>query len=397
MDKFIELEERYGAHNYSPLPLVIVKGKGCWVWDNKGNKYLDMVNAYSALSHGHAHPKLLKVLMRQAKRLAVTSRVFYTDRLGPFLKQLCHASGLNAAIVMNTGAEAVETAIKAARKWGYQIKRVEKNRAEIIVVRRNFHGRTTTIISFSTNDLYKQGFEPLTPGFKVIPYGCSKSLEQAITPHTCAFLVEPMQGEAGVIIPPRGWLKEVETICKRHNVLLILDEVQSGLGRTGKFFAFQHEDVLPDGLILGKALGGGLLPVSAFIATKEVMDVFTPGTHGSTFGGNPLAATVGLEALKLIKSERLAENSAKLGKYLLEELKKLSSPHIQEVRGKGLWIGVDINPRKITAHHLSLRLMEEKILCKETHEMTIRIAPPLIITKKEIDWALKRFAKVLKS
>lgn len=397
MDKFIEIEERYGAHNYAPLPVVLVRGKGCWVWDNKGKKYLDMVNAYSAVSHGHAHPKLLKVLIRQAKRLAVTSRVFYTDRLGPFLKELCRLSGMDMGMPMNTGAEAVETAIKAARKWGYQVKGIEKNCAEIIVAHRNFHGRTTTIISFSTKDLYKQGFEPLTPGFKVIPYGSVKALEEAITPNTCAFLVEPMQGEAGVIIPPVGWLKEVATVCKRHNVLLILDEVQTGLGRTGKFFAFEHEKVHPDGLILGKALGGGLLPVSAFLAKKEVMNVFTPGTHGSTFGGNPLAAAVGLEALKLIKSEHLAENSDKLGKYFLSELKKIHSPHIADLRGKGLWIGMDINPRKITAHHLCLRLMEERILCKETHDMTIRLAPPLVITKKEIDWALKRLGKVLKS
>jgi ornithine--oxo-acid transaminase len=396
MDKFIEIEERYSAHNFTPLPVVLVKGRGCWVFDDKGRKYLDLVNAASAVSHGHAHPKLLKVLVAQAKRLAVTSRVFYTDRLGSFLKELCRVSGMDRAMPLNTGAEAVETAIKAARKWGYQVKGVEKSKAEIIVAHRNFHGRTTTIISFSTKDLYKQGFGPYTPGFKVIPYGCVKSLEEAITPNTCAFLVEPIQGEAGVILPPAGWLKEVETICKRHNVLLILDEVQTGLGRTGKFFAYEHEKVCPDGLILGKALGGSLLPISAFLAKKEVMDVFTPGTHGSTFGGNPLAAAVGLEALKVAKTEKFAENSEKLGKYFLSELKKINSPHIADLRGKGLWIGMDINPRKITAHHITLRLMEEGILCKETHDITIRLAPPLIITKKEIDWALKRLTKVLK-
>jgi ornithine--oxo-acid transaminase len=397
MDKFIELEERYGAHNYSPLPIVLTKGKGCWVWDVQGNKYLDMVSAYSAVSHGHAHPQLIKVLIAQAKRLAVSSRVFYTDKLGLLLQKLCTLSGLDMAMPMNTGAEAVETAIKAARKWGYQVKGVEKNRAEIIVAHRNFHGRTTTIISFSTQELYKQGFGPTTPGFKVIPYGSSKALEEAITPNTCAFIVEPMQGEAGIIIPPEGWLKEVAAICKRHRVLLILDEVQTGLGRTGKMFAFEHEKIQPDGLILGKALGGGMLPVSAFVAKKEVMQVFTPGTHGSTFGGNPLAAAVGLEALRLIKTQKLAENSAKLGKYFLEELKKIRSPHISDLRGKGLWIGMDIQSRSFTAHHLSLRLMEEGIVCKETHELTIRLAPPLIITKKEIDWALKRLTKVLKS
>lgn len=397
MDKFIELEERYGAHNYSPLPIVLTKGKGCWVWDVQGNKYLDMVSAYSAVSHGHANPQLIKVLVAQAKRLAVSSRVFYTDKLGLLLQKLCTLSGLDMAMPMNTGAEAVETAIKAARKWGYQVKGVEKNRAEIIVAHRNFHGRTTTIISFSTQELYKQGFGPTTPGFKVIPYGSSKALEEAITPNTCAFIVEPMQGEAGIIIPPEGWLKEVAAICKRHRVLLLLDEVQTGLGRTGKMFAFEHEKIQPDGLILGKALGGGLLPVSVFVAKKEVMQVFTPGTHGSTFGGNPLAAAVGLEALRLIKTQKLAENSAKLGKYFLEELKKIRSPHISDLRGKGLWIGMDIQSRNLTAHHLSLRLMEEGIVCKETHEMTIRLAPPLIITKKEIDWALKRLTKVLKS
>ena len=313
MHQVIERENRYTAHNYHPLPVVLTKGEGIWLWDDQGKKYLDMMSAYSAVSHGHSHPEIVKTLQEQASKLAIVSRAFHTDTLAPFLEKLCTLSGLDAALPMNTGAEAVETAIKAARKWGYTVKNIPADQAEIIVANQNFHGRTTTIISFSSDEEYKEGFGPFTPGFREVPFGDAQALEGAITENTCAFIVEPMQGEAGIIIPPKGWLKEVQAICKKHNVLLILDEIQCGLGRTGKTFAFQHEIDKPDGLILGKALGGGVMPVSAFVATREVMGMFTPGSHGSTFGGNPLAAAVGYKALSLLETMQLAEKSAKLG------------------------------------------------------------------------------------
>jgi ornithine--oxo-acid transaminase len=395
MDEFISLEERYGAHNYHPLPVVLVRGKGVHVWDDEGKKYLDMLSAYSAISHGHAHPRLIKALRDQAEKIAVASRAFYTDKLGLFLQKLCNLSHMDMALPMNTGAEAVETAIKAARRWGYQRKKIPSGQAEIIVAKGNFHGRTTTIVGFSSEEAYKQDFGPFSPGFKTIPFGSSSALEKAITPNTCAFLVEPIQGEAGIVIPPAAWLSEVAEICKKHNVLLILDEVQSGLGRTGKMFAFQHAGIRPDGLILGKALGGGLLPVSAFLSRNDVMQLFTPGSHGSTFGGNPLAAAVAIEALEVLQDEKLVEHSAELGKYMLDKLKALHSPLISEVRGKGLWIGVVIDPAKASARAVCEHLMKKGILAKETHETVVRFAPPLVITREEIDWAIDQFKQVV--
>ncbi len=395
MDEYIELEEHYGAHNYHPLPVVLTRGKGVHVWDHHGKKYLDMLSAYSAISHGHAHPRLVKALREQAEKIAVASRAFYTDKLGPFLQQLCKVSGLDMALPMNTGAEAVETAIKAARRWGYQKKGIAKDQAEIIVAEGNFHGRTTTIVGFSSEAAYKENFGPFAPGFKLIPFGSSSALEKAITPKTCAFLVEPIQGEAGIIIPPANYLSEIAAICKKHNVLLILDEVQSGLGRTGKMFAYEHAGIRPDGLVLGKALGGGLLPVSAFLARREIMELFTPGSHGSTFGGNPLAAAVAIEALNVLKGEKLVEHSATLGQYLLTRLKELNSPNIKEVRGKGLWVGIEIDPKRVSARKICEQLMEKGILAKETHQVVVRLAPPLVITREEIDWAIERISEVI--
>ncbi len=394
-NKTLEKEDAYCADNYQPLPVVLTRGKGVWLWDDTGKKYLDMMSAYSAVSHGHSHPRLLKALNDQASRLAICSRAFYTDTLAPFLEKLCDMTGLDVALPMNTGAEAVETAIKAARRWGYTVKGIPENAAEIIVANGNFHGRTTTVISFSSDDEYKQGFGPFTPGFVEVPYGDIKALEAAITPNTCAFLVEPIQGEAGIVVPPAGWLKAAAALCKKHNVLLILDEIQSGLGRTGKLFAFQHEGITPDGLILGKALGGGVMPVSAFIARKDVMDLFNPGSHGSTFGGNPLAAAVGLEALNTLEDEKLTERSAKLGAYMLDKLKAINSRLITDVRGRGLWIGVEIDPAMATARTVCEKLMERGILSKETHDTVVRFAPPLIITQEEIDWAIDELTDVL--
>ncbi len=396
MDDFIELEEHFGAHNYHPLPVVLTRGKGVWVWDQNGKKYLDMLSAYSAISHGHAHPRLLKAMRDQAEKIAVASRAFYTDKLGPFLQKLCALSGLDMALPMNTGAEAVETAIKAARRWGYKIKEIPDNKAEIIVAEGNFHGRTTTIVGFSSEPAYKEGFGPFAPGFKMIPFGSAAALEKAITKNTCAFLVEPIQGEAGIIVPPNQWLQDVSRICKKHNVLLILDEVQSGLCRTGKMFAFEHAGIRPDGLVLGKALGGGLLPVSAFLARRDIMELFTPGSHGSTFGGNPLAAAVAMEALAVLKDEKLAERSAELGAYLMEKLQRMRSPLIAEVRGKGLWVGIVIDPAKASARTVCELLMDKGLLAKETHQTVVRLAPPLVITRDELDWALDQVASTLK-
>lgn len=396
MNDTIALEEHFGAHNYHPLPVVLTRGKGVWVWDQHGKKYLDMLSAYSAVSHGHAHPRLLKVLKEQADKIAVTSRAFYTDQLGPLLQKLCALTGLDMGLPMNTGAEAVETAIKAARRYGYRIKKIPHNQAEIIAAQGNFHGRTTTLVGFSSEKMYQKDFGPFAPGFKLVPFGDFTALEKAITPHTCAFLVEPIQGEAGVIIPPSNYLKEVAHICRKHNILLILDEVQSGLGRTGKMFAFQHADIVPDGLILGKALGGGLLPISVFLSRKDVMQLFTPGSHGSTFGGNPLAAAVALEALQVIQDESLAEKSAELGIYFLNQLKQLKSSFITSIRGIGLWLGVEIDPAKASARLICEKLMEKGLLAKETHEVVVRLAPPLVITREEIDWAVARIAEVLK-
>ena len=367
-----------------------------WLWDTDGNKYLDMMSAYSAVSHGHAHPELVKVLHRQSELLGITSRAFYTNTLGPFLEKLTNMSGLEVALPMNTGAEAVETAIKAARRWAYKTKKVEADKAEIIVVEGNFHGRTTTIISFSTDNESREGFGPYTPGFKIIKYNNIGSLKDAITKNTAALLVEPIQGEAGIIIPDIEWLPEVRRICTENNILLILDEIQSGLGRTGKMFAFEHSSIKPDGLILGKALGGGLLPISCFLSTSEVMRWFVPGSHGSTFGGYPLAAAIGKRSLEVIEEEKLVENSNQQGSYFLAELKKIKSPILKQIRGKGLWIGVEIDTKIIDGRNICKHLLKKGILSKETHASIIRFAPPLLIEKKEIDWAVHTFKETLK-
>lgn len=393
--KVMEAEAKVTARNYAPLPAVLVKGDGLYVWDVEGRRYIDMMSAYSAVSFGHCHPRLVNVLTQQAHQLCMTSRAFYNDKLGIFLAKLCQVSGMDAALPMNTGSEAVETAIKAARLWGYAKKNIPANQAEIMVAERNFHGRTTTIISFSTEPLYQKGFGPFTPGFVPVPFGDAAALERAITPNTCAFLVEPIQGEAGIIVPPEGWLASVQKICRKHGILLILDEVQSGLGRTGKTFAYMHEIERPDGLIVGKALGGGILPVSAFLGTREVMDGFTPGSHGSTFGGSPLAAAIGLEALSVLEEEGLIENSALQGRYLMEQLQTIKSPLIRAIRGRGLWIGIDIDPHYAKARDICLMLLSRGVLTKETHETVIRLAPPLTITKPVIDEVVSILGEIL--
>ena len=386
---FIEKESIFGPDNYKPLPVVLSKAKGVWVWDVDGKKYLDMMSAYSAVSHGHSHPELLKVLHEQSSQLALTSRAFYTDTLGPYLETITSLSNFDMALPMNSGAEAVETAIKAARRWAYLSKKIESNKAEIIVADGNFHGRTTTIISFSSDANSKNDFGPHTPGFVSVEFGSAKAIEQAINENTAAVLIEPIQGEGGIIVPPENFLPEVREICTKNNVLMILDEVQSGLGRTGKLFAFQHSNIQPDGLILGKALGGGFMPVSCFLASKEVMQWLTPGSHGSTFGGNPLAAAIGKKSLELLEEENLIENSRVLGDFFKDALINIKSNVIKEVRGKGLWIGMVIDPNYVSGKDLSKLLLKEGILCKETHETVIRFAPPLVITKEEIEWALE--------
>ena len=395
-ERLIKRELEFSAKNYKPLPVVLARGKDVWLWDTDGNKYLDMMSAYSAVSHGHSHPELIKVLHQQSELLGITSRAFYTNTLGPFLEKLTSMSGLEVALPMNTGAEAVETAIKAARRWAYKTKKVEANKAEIIVVEGNFHGRTTTIISFSSDNESREDFGPYTPGFVTIKYNNIDSLKDAITKNTAALLVEPIQGEAGIIIPDSEWLPEVRKICTENNVLLILDEIQSGLGRTGKMFAFEHSSIKPDGLILGKALGGGLLPVSCFLSTSEVMQWFVPGSHGSTFGGYPLAAAIGKRSLEVIEEEKLVENSNQQGSYFLAELKKIESPILKQIRGKGLWIGVEIDTKIINGRNICKHLLKKGILSKETHASIIRFAPPLIIEKKEIDWAVHTFKETLK-
>jgi ornithine--oxo-acid transaminase len=396
--EYMEREGRVCAPNYAPLPVVLQRGQGVWLYDIDGRRYLDMMSAYSAVSHGHSHPRLLKVLKTQAAKLTVCSRAFYHDQLASFLGKLCELTGLDMALPMNTGAEAVETAIKAVRRWGYRVKGIPADQAEIIVTAGNFHGRTSTIISFSSESEYRQDFGPFSPGFKAVPFGDAAALEASITPYTCAFLTEPMQGEAGIKIPPFGWLKAVEEICRQHQVLLILDEVQTGLGRTGKLFAYQHEDVRPDGVIVGKALGGGILPVSAFVARRDVLELMTPGSHGSTFGGNPLAAAIACEALQILIEDHYAERSAELGAYLLQQLQQLNSPLIREIRGKGLWIGIefaDVDPKIVSARLVCEQLCKRGILTKETHQTVVRLAPPLIIRRDELDWALERIQDVL--
>jgi len=391
----IEHEALFCAQNYAPLPVVLTRGEGCYVWDTEGRRYLDMMSAYSAVSHGHCHPRLVQALTDQAKRLAIVSRAFYTEKLGPFLERACRLTRMERALPMNTGVEAVETALKAARKWAYESKGVPTDAAEIIACENNFHGRTLAAIALSTEEHYRNGFGPFMPGVRIIPFGDADALERAITPRTAAFLVEPIQGEAGIRVPPDGYLRRCAEICRQRRVLFIADEIQSGLGRTGRLLACDHEGVQPDGLILGKSLGGGLLPVSMWLARKEVMDVFHPGDHGSTFGGNALAAAVGLAALDTLIDEKLIERSAELGVYFLSELRKIESPLIREVRGRGLWIGVDFDPAKIHARRIAERLVTRGVLTKETHGTVIRLAPPLVITREQIDWVLEQFRSVV--
>lgn len=394
---FIDIEEKYGAHNYHPLDVVIERAEGVWVYDVEGNKYLDCLAAYSAVNQGHCHPRIIKVLKEQADKVTLTSRAFRNNQL-PFLyKELSELTGYEISLPMNSGAEGVETALKAARKWGYKIKKVEQDKAEIITCTNNFAGRTITIVGFSTEAQYKDGFGPFTPGFVNIEYGNVEALKKAINKNTVAFIVEPIQGEGGVIIPPEGFLRQAYDICKLNNVLFIADEIQSGLGRSGKLFAHHYEDVRPDMVIIGKALSGGCYPVSAVLSDKEVLGVFNPGDHGSTFGGNPLGAAVARESLKVLVEEKLIENSYELGKYFVEKLKEIPSKHVKEVRGKGLFIGVELKPEAKGARRFCEALMKKGILCKETHENVIRFAPPLVIKKDEIDWALERVNEVLTS
>lgn len=386
------LETQYSAHNYHPLPVVLARGLGVYLWDEDGRRYVDMMSAYSAVSFGHSHPKLVAALTQQASQLAVTSRAFFTDQLGSFTKAIINTTGLTGykVLPMNTGAEAVETAVKAVRKWGHKVKGIPAGQAEIIVCTGNFAGRTTTIVSFSTEEQYRDGFGPFTPGFRHVPFGDADALERAITANTAAFIVEPVQGEAGIIVPPAGYLAKCAEICKRHNVLLICDEVQTGLGRTGRVLASDHEDVKPDGITLGKALGGGLLPVSAFVARADVMDVFRPGDHGSTFGGNPLACAVGRMALQVLVEERLSERADGLGKELIRELKSWTSPLIRDVRGKGLLVGVEIDPAYASAREVCEKLLKYGVLSKDTHHTVVRFAPPLTMTPAELHEALVR-------
>jgi ornithine--oxo-acid transaminase len=390
--EFIDLESAYGAHNYHPLDVVISRAEGVWVYDVDGKKYLDCLAAYSAVNQGHCHPAIMKAMLDQAHKVTLTSRAFRNDQLPLLYKDLHDLTGFDQALPMNSGAEAVETAVKAARKWGYKVKGIPEGQAEIIACSNNFHGRTITIVSFSTDAQYRDGFGPFTPGFTIVPYGDTKAVIDAITPNTCAFLVEPIQGEAGIVLPPAGFLRETSEACRKRNVLFMADEIQSGLGRTGKLFTFMHEGIRPDLVIIGKALSGGFYPVSAVLASKEVLGVFNPGDHGSTFGGNPLACAIARAALRVLVDEKMVENSAALGKYFLEQLRGIESPNVKEVRGLGLWIGLEMTGR---ARPYCEKLKEEGILCKETHEHVIRFAPPLIITKDEIDWAVAKVRKVI--
>ena len=395
--KYMNQESIHGPDNYKPLEVVLSEAKGVWVWDVDQNKYLDMMSAYSAVSHGHAHPELVKVFRDQSETLSLTSRAFYTNTLGPYLETITKMTGFEMALPMNSGAEAVETAIKSARRWAYRSKKIEPNKAEIIVAEGNFHGRTTTIISFSSEPNSKDDFGPHTPGFISVEFGSTKAVEDAITDNTAAVLFEPVQGEGGIIEPPQNWLSDVRNICDKNNVLMILDEVQSGLGRTGKLFAFEHANIRPDGLILGKALGGGFMPVSVFLSSKDVLRWMNPGSHGSTFGGNPLGSAIAKRSLELLYEEGLIENSRIMGEYFKNSLLQLNSKIIKEVRGKGLWLGVEIDPKFISGKDLSKLLLKKGILCKETRETTIRFAPPLIIKKDEIDWAVEIIGDAFKN
>jgi ornithine--oxo-acid transaminase len=393
--EYIQLEEQYGAHNYQPLDVVIERAEGVWVYDVDGRKYLDCLSAYSAVNQGHVHPKILETLIEQSKKVTLTSRAFRNEQLPLFYKELSELTGYEMSLPMNSGAEAVETAIKLARKWAYQVKGVPRHQAEIIVCEGNFHGRTTTVISFSTDPLYRDDFGPFTPGFVTVPYGDSAAIERAITPNTAAVMLEPIQGEAGVIVPPEGYLKQVAGICRKNNVLFIADEIQTGLGRTGKLFACDHEGVRPDVMVIGKALSGGFYPVSAALADKPIMGLFTPGEHGSTFGGNPLGAAVASASLRVIREEKLAERAEQIGTYFMEQLAEIPSPHVKEVRGKGLLIGVELKPGARGARRFCEALQERGILAKETHQHVIRFAPPLVIDRETIDWALPSIREVL--
>jgi ornithine--oxo-acid transaminase len=395
--EYVALEETYGAHNYHPLDVVIEHAEGAWVWDVEGRKYLDCLSAYSALNHGHRHPAILAALAEQAGRVTLTSRAFRNDQLGLLYQEVNALTGYELALPMNTGAEAVETAVKIARKWGYVVKGIPRHQAEILVVDGNFHGRTITIVSFSTEPHYRDDFGPFTPGFKTVPYGDAAALEAAITPHTCAILLEPIQGEAGVVVPPAGYLQAVAALARKHNVLFLADEIQTGLGRTGRLFCCDHEGVRPDAVILGKALGGGVYPVSAVLADKPVLGLFQPGEHGSTFGGNPLGAAVARAALRVIRDEKLAERAAEVGEYFQERLAEIPSPHVKEVRGKGLLIGVELKPEAGGGRRFCVALQERGLLCKETHQHVIRFAPPLTVEREALDWALPHIAEVLNS
>ena len=393
--KLIEMEKKYVAPNYKPLDLVIERGEGVWVWDVEGKKYMDFLAAYSALNQGYVHPRMVKVLVEQGQKCTLTSRAFRNDQLPYFAKELCEFTGYEMMLPMNSGAEAVETALKSARLWGEKSKGIKKNKCQIIACKGNFHGRTVSIVSFSADEDYRDGFGPFTPGFKLIPYGDAEALEKAITPETAAFIVEPIQGEAGVLLPPEGFLKKAAEICKKHNVLFIADEVQSGLGRTGKVFACDWEGVKPDMICIGKALSAGFMPISAVVSSRAILSLYKPGQHGSTFGGSTLASALGREAIKILKEEKLVQASAKLGDYMMKKLKTLNSPHVDLIRGRGLWFGIELKHSAGGARRFCEALMAEGLLCKETHEHTIRLAPPLVIKKEEIDWALERLFKVL--
>lgn len=392
---FIDLEEQFGADYDQPLDVVLQRGEGIWVWDIEGNKYMDCLSAYSAVNQGHVHPKIKQTMIDQLQKLTLTSRAFRNDQLGLFYKEICELTNAHKVLPMNSGAEAVETVIKAVRKWGYKIKGVPPDKAEVIVCENNFHGRTISIIGFSTNQQYRDGFGPFTPGFKTIPFGDSSALEDAVTPNTVAFLVEPIQGEGGIIVPPPGYLKQIKKICEKHNIVSIFDEIQTGLGRTGKLLAEEHEGVDADVTLIGKALSGGFYPISAILSNSEVLGVFIPGDHGSTFGGNPLACAVARTALKVLIEENMIENAAKMGDYFMSKLKAIKSPHIKEVRGKGLLIGVELVPEAGGARRFCQQLLRQGLLCKETHKHVIRFTPPLIISKEDVDWALERIESVL--
>jgi len=396
-EEFVRLEAEYGARNYEPLGAVLSKGSGVWLWDVDGKKYLDCLAAYGACNQGHCHPKILQTLMEQAPRLTLTSRAFRNDQLGPFYRELCELTNSHMVLPMNSGAEAVESVIKAVRKWGYRTKGVPKDKAEIIVCENNFHGRTITIIGFSTVEQYREGYGPFTPGFKIVPYGDVEALEKAMTPNTVAFLVEPIQAEAGIIIPPSRYLKAAKEICRRNNVILVLDEIQTGLGRTGKLLAEEHDGIQADVTLIGKALSGGYYPISAVLSSKDVLGVFAPGDHGSTFGGNPLACAIARTALKVLVEEKMIENAAEMGTYFMKRLKEMRSLHVKEVRGRGLMIGIEFNPSAGSVRQICEELQKKGILCKEIHENVIRITPPLIIAKEEIDWAVERIEETLRN